>query len=113
MAPDERDLDVVDPDIVGAVRLDGISAPDVLGVKLGDVDVSAALLENGGMEGKGCNILNDDILDTALHDKTFPSNHTRGANTNNRLVGAEDDAAGACFIVGHLDCWKTVTPKHL
>ena len=43
MSSDEGDLDVVDPDVVGAEGLDCVSAPDILWVKFGDVDVSVGM----------------------------------------------------------------------
>lgn len=44
LAADQGGLDVVDPDKVGAVESDGITAPDVLGVQVGDVDVLAPVV---------------------------------------------------------------------
>ena len=45
LASDEGELDVVDPNVVGAVSLDGVSSPDVLWVEVGDVDVPDLILE--------------------------------------------------------------------
>lgn len=40
LAADEGDFAVVDPDEVGAGEGEGVAAPDVLWVQVGDVDVS-------------------------------------------------------------------------
>jgi hypothetical protein len=39
LATDFRDLDVINPDQVGARNSNGITSPNILGVELGDVDV--------------------------------------------------------------------------
>ena len=39
LATDQRDLDVVNPDLVGAIQGHSITTPDVLWVELCDVDV--------------------------------------------------------------------------
>lgn len=59
LAADERGLDVVDPDEVGAVQSDGITTPDVLRVQVGDP-----------------NVLDDDVRSTALDVKTLALDDT-------------------------------------
>jgi len=37
----------------------------------------------------GFNLLDDDILDAALHAKTFPSNDTLGTHSDNGFIGTD------------------------
>jgi hypothetical protein len=47
LAADAGGCDVVDPDHVGVVHGDGVAAPDVLGVDVGDGDVSEWMVSFG------------------------------------------------------------------
>lgn len=60
-----------DPDEVRLVEGDGVATPDVLWVKLGDV-----------------NVLNDDVLCSVGNAETFAADDTLVANTDEGLVGA-------------------------
>lgn len=75
-------LDLVDPDHVGASKSDRIAAPDVLRVKLGDVDV-----------------LDDNILNTVGHPDALALEDTFRARTDDRFVGGDLDRVKTSFIV--------------
>lgn len=83
LATDQGDLDVVNPDLVGAIQTDSITTPDVLRVELRDVDV-----------------LDDDILSTAGQAQTLAANDTGAANTDNGLVRSNCQALETGFVVG-------------
>lgn len=85
LAADERGGDMVDPDVVGVVEGDGISSPDKLRVELSDV-----------------NVLDNDVL--GVDDtETLAADDTLGANTDQRLVGADGDAQNAGLVVLDVD----------
>ena len=73
---------VVDPDHVGAVESDSVTAPDVLGVELGDLDV-----------------LDDDVVGTGNDTETLALNHTGAALTDDGLLGGNSDAKHAGIVV--------------
>lgn len=79
-------LDVVDPDHVGAVQSDTITAPDVLGVDVGDVDV-----------------LDDDVLDAADEAQTLALDDTSRALSDQTLVGLDSDAERAGLVIADRD----------
>ena len=60
-----------DPDEVRLVEGDGVAAPDVLWVELGDV-----------------NVLDDDVLCSVGDAETFATDDTLVANTDEGLIGA-------------------------
>ena len=76
-------LDMVDPDQVGARDRDGITAPDVLGVDLGEVDV-----------------LDDDVLDPVGHVDALALDDTGGALADQGLVGLDLDRVPGSLVVG-------------
>lgn len=69
LPPDAGRLDVVDPNQVGAVDRDPVTAPDVLGVDLGDVDV-----------------LDDDVADAADHAQALAVDDAGRPGPHQRLV---------------------------
>jgi hypothetical protein len=69
LTTDEGDLDVVDPDKIGASEGDSISSPNILWVEFSDVDV-----------------LDDHILGAVGDAETFASNYSLAANANNRFI---------------------------
>jgi len=75
-----------DPDEVGLVEGDGVAAPDVLWVELGDVDV-----------------LDDDVLCSVGDAETFATDDTLVANTDEGLVGTHVDGSHTSIVVLDLD----------
>lgn len=75
LPPDAGRLDVVDPNQVGAVDRDPVTAPDVLGVDLGDVDV-----------------LDDDVADAADHAQALAVDDAGRPGPHQRLVRRHGDA---------------------
>lgn len=67
---------------VGAVKSDGITAPDVLGVQLGDLDV-----------------LDDDVVGTRDDTETLALDHTAAALADDGLLGCNSDAKHAGIVV--------------
>ena len=92
LAPDERRLDVVDPDEIRADERDGVAAPDVLRVELGDVDV-----------------LYDDV-GAAGYAEAFAADHAGGAFADDGLVVLDVDRGHACGVVGYGDDSLAVAP---
>lgn len=93
LATDQRDLDMVDPDLVGAIQGDSITTPDVLRVELRDVDV-----------------LDDDILDTASQTQTLAAKDTSATNTDDGLVRSNRQALETGFVVGASGRWVVTAP---
>ena len=93
LAADERGGDVVDPDHVDVVEGDGVAAPDVLRVELGDVDV-----------------LDDDVVDAADEAEPLALDDALVADADDGLVGADVDAQLGRVVVGHrhLGCVRLV-----
>jgi len=83
LAANAGGLDVVDPDHVGAGNGDSVSAPHVLGVDLGEV-----------------NVLDDDVLDTVGHVHTLALDDTGGALADKRLVGLDLDRVPGSLVIG-------------
>lgn len=77
---------MVYPDEVGAGEGDGVAAPDVLGVEVGDVDV-----------------LDNDIFGAVRDAEALALNHTRGPDADDGLVAADIDAGDTSLVVGHGD----------
>ena len=67
---------------VGAVKSDGITAPDVLGVQLGDLDV-----------------LDDDIVGTRDDTETLALDHTAAALADDGLLGSNSNAENTSIVV--------------
>ena len=82
LAADEGGGDVVDPDHVGVVQGDGVAAPNVLRVEVGDVDV-----------------LDDDVPDAADHPDTLALDDALVANADEGLVGLDGDTENAGLVV--------------
>lgn len=77
---------MVDPDEVRAGHLDRVTAPDVLRVQLGDVEV-----------------LEDDVLGAADDAEAFASDDALVADADDGLVRLDINRLGGCDIVGHFD----------
>jgi hypothetical protein len=73
---------MVDPDHVGVVQGDGVAAPDVLRVEVGDVDV-----------------LDDDVLDAADHPDALALDDALVANADEGLVGLDGDTENTGLVV--------------
>lgn len=82
LTTNEVDLDVVNPDVVGAVEGDSVTTPDELGVELRDVDV-----------------LDNDVADTVHQAQTLSTQDTRATHANNRLVGGDFQALNTGVVV--------------
>lgn len=82
LAADQRDLDVVNPDLVGAIQGDSITTPDVLRVELRNV-----------------NVLDDDILNTAGQTQTLAAKDTSATNTDDGLVRSNCQALETGVVV--------------
>ncbi|KAF7545500.1 hypothetical protein G7046_g9552 [Stylonectria norvegica] len=82
LAADERGGNVIDPDHVDVVEGDGIAAPDVLGVELGDVDV-----------------LDDDVAHAADEPQALALDDALAAHAYEALVGLDGDAELAGVVV--------------
>lgn len=76
LTADKGDLNVVDPDQVGAGEGDGIAAPDILRVQLSEVHV-----------------LDDDVLGTVRKTDSFAADYAFGAFADDALVGADVDGS--------------------
>lgn len=86
---------MVDPDVAGAIKSDGITTPDVLGVELADGDV-----------------LDDNVGNAASKTQTLSKKHTLLSITNDGLVALDlnrverglvvldVNACGAGLVVG-------------
>lgn len=75
--------DVVDPDVGGASKGDGITAPDVLRVQVRDLDV-----------------LNDDVVDAVGHAEALALDDTLAALTDDGLVGGDLNTCDTGSVVG-------------
>lgn len=75
---------MVDPDQVRSGKGDGIAAPYILGVQLGDADV-----------------LDDDVLDAVGHAKALALDHARRAVAEDGLVRSHLDGGQASVVVAH------------
>jgi len=84
LAADVGGSNVINPDEVRAINLNGITTPNVLRVELSDVDV-----------------LNDDVLGT-LDVQTLTLDNTVGTDTNNGLVRVDSNRVQASLIVGNI-----------
>ena len=73
---------VVDPDVVCSVQGDGISAPNVFRVDIGDL-----------------NVLEDDILSSVYDSQAFAFDDTLGAIADDCLVRANSDSESSGSIV--------------
>lgn len=93
LTTDQRDLDMVDPDLVGAVQGNSITAPDELGVQLGDV-----------------NVLDNDIANAVAHAQTLATDDTSTANTNDGLVGGHIDTLNRSLVVSAGQAGIITTP---
>lgn len=93
LATDQRDLDVVNPDLVGAIQGDSITTPDVLWVELCDVDV-----------------LDDDVLGTAGQTQALAAKDTSATNTNDGLVRSNSQALETSIVIGASGCWVVAAP---
>lgn len=82
LAADEGHLDVVNPDQIGSGESDGVAAPDVLGVELGDVDV-----------------LDNHVCGSVRDAQTLAPDHTCRPNADDGLVAADIDARDTSLIV--------------
>lgn len=76
---------MVDPDLIGPVKRDSITSPDVPRIQVSDGDV-----------------LNDDIADTIRKTQSLALDHTTASTADQRLVGADFDRVGAGIIISHL-----------
>ena len=85
LTADERSGDMVDPDVVGIVKSNGITTPDELRVQLSDV-----------------NVLDDNVLGTD-NAETLSTDNTLATNTNQRLVGADLDTQNTGLVVLDVD----------
>ena len=74
---------VIDPDIVCFVQGDGVSAPDILRVDVGDLDV-----------------LQNDVLSPVDNSQAFTFDDTLGAIADDCLVRANGDTKSSSCIVG-------------
>lgn len=77
---------MVDPYQVRAGEGDGITAPDVLRVELGDMDV-----------------LHDDVLDAGKAE-AFSADYALGAFADDGFVGLDIDGRDSSFVVRDGDC---------
>lgn len=68
-AANERNLDVIDPDVGDTIEGKGVTSPDVLRVQFGDLDV-----------------LNDDVSGALIELETLASDDTGAADTKDSLV---------------------------
>ena len=93
LAADQRDLDVVNPDLVGAIQGDSITTPDVLRVELRNV-----------------NVLDDDILHAAGQTQTLAAKDTSTTNTDDGLVRSNRQALETGFVVGASGRWVVTAP---
>lgn len=85
LTTDERSGNMVDPDVVSVVEGNGITTPDVLRVKLSDV-----------------NILDDDVLGTN-DSETLTADDSLGANADQGLVGANLDTQNTGLVILDVD----------
>lgn len=76
------DCNVIDPDHVGAIKSDRITAPDVVRVQFGNLDV-----------------LDDDVAGTRNDTQTLALNHTAAALSDDGLLRSNSDAKDACIVV--------------
>lgn len=82
MHGNQTHLDVVDPYQVRTVQSDGVSSPDILGIQLRDVDV-----------------LDDDVAGSSLHIKSLSLDDTARADSDERLVGFDNDRIPGGWVV--------------
>lgn len=76
----------VNPDHVGAVERDSITAPDVVRVQLGNLDV-----------------LDDNVVGAGNDAETLALDHTAATLTQDGLLGVDSDTKRACIVVGNGD----------
>ena len=84
---------MVNPNVVGAIQVNGITAPDVLRVKLGDMDV-----------------LDDDVFGIVGHAKSLATEDTSTTDTNNGLVRGNRQAFQTSVIIGAFRRWIVTAP---
>jgi len=79
-------VELTDPHKIRAIYGDGVTAPDILGVEVCDVD-----------------ILDDNILRAIGHTKPLSTNDTFVPYTDDRFVGANVNTRHACGIIDNAD----------
>ena len=79
---------MVDPDHVGTCQSNGIAAPDVLRVELGDV-----------------NVLDDDVLDTVGKSDALALDDTFRARADDRFVRGYHDRIETSLVVSDRSGW--------
>ena len=84
---------MVNPNVVGAIQVNGITAPDVLRVKLGDMDV-----------------LDDDVFGIVGHAKSLATEDTSTTDTNNGLVRGNRQAFQTSVIISAFRRWIVTAP---
>jgi len=73
---------VVDPHHISTVKSDGITAPNVVRVELGDLDV-----------------LDDDVVGAGNNTETLALDHTAAALADDGLLGSNSDAENTSVVV--------------
>lgn len=82
LATDQRDLDMVSPNLVGTIQRNSITTPDILRVELGNMDV-----------------LYDNIANTIHETQPLTTNHASTANAHDRLIRGNIDTLESRLVV--------------
>lgn len=82
LSADQRGSDMINPDQISVIQRNSITAPDVLRVKIGDV-----------------NILDNNILRTPSNVKTLALDDTLTINTNKRLIRLDNNRIKSSLVV--------------
>ena len=93
LATDQRDLDMVNPDLVSTIQRNSITTPDILRVELGNVDV-----------------LYDSIANTIHEMQPLITNHASTANTHGRLIRGNIDTLKSRLVVSACRSWVASAP---
>lgn len=88
---------MVDPDQVAVIKSNSITTPDVLRVDVGNRDVPDFVREQIPNDTEH-NLLDDDVLSTADNTETLALDCTRGALTDEGLVGGDGDTEDTSVV---------------
>ena len=80
---------MVNPDLIRAVKRNGITTPNKLRVEVSDGDV-----------------LDDDILRSATEAETFAFDRTRAADADDSLIRSDIDRGSGSLVPSSLDRWR-------
>lgn len=79
---------MIDPNIGRAVESDSITAPNVLGVEIPDLEV-----------------LDNHVVGASSDTEAFAQNDTISPDPQNSLVARHHEGVPGCSVIGHLSLW--------